>query len=107
MIPAAIVDLEFFLLISRKNSRISRRPVSGVVGAEDRGDEVEHPLSQASPKVGWPGASTIFSDLKTASAASASPGNSGGGISDCAATIRSSQSGQAVDQVVRPPSSPA
>jgi hypothetical protein len=28
MMPAAMVDLEFFLLISRKNSRISRRPAA-------------------------------------------------------------------------------
>jgi hypothetical protein len=28
MMPAAIVDLEFFLLISRKNSRIRRRPAA-------------------------------------------------------------------------------
>jgi hypothetical protein len=28
MMPAAIVDLEFFLLISRKNSRMRRRPAA-------------------------------------------------------------------------------
>jgi hypothetical protein len=96
MIPAAIVDFEFFFGMQRKNSVISLRPDSGSYAPKMQRTKSNTHGAQDSPNVGLPGASTIFSSLKTASALSASSGNIGGGMIDFPALILSAQSRQAV-----------
>ena len=97
MIPAAIVDLVFFLEIRRKNSRIKRRLVSGLYApAIALTNSITH-SNVTSPIFGLSITSTRMSSLKIRSATSATCGNSGAhGMSDFLATRRSSQSGQDV-----------
>jgi hypothetical protein len=94
--------LAFFLLISSRNSRISRLPAIRVVGAEDRADEVEDPVVArlAERRVRAVGLGRQVDDLQRLEhreRGAASSGNSGATRHQAApSTIRCSQSGQAV-----------
>jgi hypothetical protein len=103
MIPAAIVDFEFFLLMSRRNSRMSRLPALRVVRAEDGADEVENPFVASLAEGRLPGHVDHPERLEHGERRFPSSGKSGAnGTSDLRSTIRRSQSGQAVDQAGPP-----
>src|SRR5690606_607577 len=93
----------FFLLISRKNSRIRRSPVSGSSAPKIAPTRSNTNGSHTSPSVGhvpsaFLGRSVTCNDFKTTSASSAVSANSGSsGTRLSPATIRSRQSRQAVD----------
>jgi hypothetical protein len=61
-------DRRLAVLLADQQQEFADQPLRalGVIGPEDRADEIEHEVSQASPKVGCPGTSTMRSDLKTA-----------------------------------------
>ena len=72
MMPAAMVDLVFFLLISRPNSRMSCLPVSAWYAPKMQRTKSNTHSSQTSSMVGLPGRSGTRSALKMCKAASAS-----------------------------------
>jgi hypothetical protein len=95
--PAAIVLLLFFLGRQTNHSVISLRPESASYAPKIEAARSNTQGAQASPKVGEPGASTIFNSLKIRSAISACSGKIGAGIIDLPVLILSAQSKQAVD----------
>ncbi|VXD07638.1 hypothetical protein SPHINGOT1_80172 [Sphingomonas sp. T1] len=98
MMPAAIVDFEFFLLTSSRNSLIICSPRSGSYAPNTAATKSNSHWSQDSPIVGCPVTSISRSDVNSAIFASATFGKSGSnGISERRPRIRSFQSGQEVD----------
>ena len=97
MIPAAIVLLLFFFGRQTNHSVISLRPEFASYAPKIDATRSKTHCAQASPNVGLPGASTIFSALNISSALSASSGKIGGGMIDPPLFSLSAQSGIAVD----------
>ena len=94
---AAMVLLLFFFGIRTNHSVISRRPVSASYAPKIDAARSNTHGAHASPIVGEPGASTIFSSRNTASARSASSGKIGGGMMLRPDFSRSAQSTHAVE----------